>query len=119
MPEQEKSSPGEVDPSILSGLSESEIRKLKRVQRSLKKMGQNLTLPEVALLEMEDPEDEDEAPPVFSARRNSPAREFDKRRLARRKKSSTKVSAQLEKRAKRPTPTLEDFMKQTKRLNKS
>ena len=84
-------------------------------------MGRNLTLPEVALLELEDPEDEDEdeAPPTFSARTNSPAREFNKRRLARRRKSSTKVSDQLEKQAKRPTRSLEDFMKQTKRLNGS
>ncbi len=58
MPEQEKSSRVEVDPSILHGLSESEIRKLKEVQRDLKKMGRDLTLPQVAVLEWEDPEDE-------------------------------------------------------------
>ena len=100
-------------------MSESEIRKLKRVQRSLKKMGLDWSLPRVALQELKDPEDEDEAPPAFSARRNSPSREFAKRRLDRRKKSLKRASELSASRAKKPTPTLEDFTKQTKRLNGS
>ena len=119
MPEQEKSSSTEVDPSILNGLSENKLQELKRSQKGLKKMGLDWSLPQVALLELKDPEDEDEAPPAFSARRNSPSREFKKLRTAHRKKLSKRASEHLEKRAKMPTLSLQKFTEQAKRLMKS
>ena len=116
MPEQDKSSSTEPDPSILTGLPEEEIEALKEYQKGWANIGENLSLEQVALLELGSPQDEDEdlAPPSSSL----PARRTlapESLRKARRKKLNERASRASANRAKKPTLSSKAFIEQMKR----